>query len=236
MAQPPRRWKHFNIKSTGTCTVSCHLLQSETNVSRVTTAWARKLIQLNTRTVWRDNRGKGNPNYQRERTAFPLGNQDLQWKRRARVRLPGTDYSQLVSKPWTVTKAVHWELQPVLRVVKDTLGWDMYRYLHMSAPPGSWLTWWLGVKAALETCVLANDWLNWLRVGDSTHKSPTPTPFSPDNLACSLPPKQNQLSCLHSSVHATASTWNVLHLDKPYPSFATHLNLSPSLCCVFEPA
>lgn len=60
-------WKHFNIKSTGTCTVFCHLLQSETNVSRVTTAWARKLIQLNTRTVWRDNRGKGNPNYQRER-------------------------------------------------------------------------------------------------------------------------------------------------------------------------
>lgn len=154
-----RRWKHFNIKSTGTCTVSCHFLQSETNVSRVTTAWAQKLIQLNTRTVWRDNRGKGNPNYQRERTVFPLGNQDLQWKRRARVRLPGTYYSQLASKPWTVTKAVHWELQPVLRVVKDTHRWDMYRYLYMSARPGSWLTWWLGVKAALETPALANDWL-----------------------------------------------------------------------------
>lgn len=38
----------------------------------------------------------------------------------------------------------------------------MYRYLHMSARPGSWLTWWLGVKAALETWALTNDWLNWL--------------------------------------------------------------------------
>lgn len=50
-----------------------HLLKSETNVSRVATAWARKLIQLNTKTVWRcNNRAIGNPNYQRE-DCFPPG-------------------------------------------------------------------------------------------------------------------------------------------------------------------
>lgn len=53
-------------QSTRTCSVSSHLLQSETNVSRVATAWARKFTPLNTKQSGGIIRTIGNANYQRE--------------------------------------------------------------------------------------------------------------------------------------------------------------------------